>query len=273
MSQQQPGKSVQDLIDLERYPLDQPQSPELAAVIAEAHATLDDQGVCLLPGFIRADAIATLVNEAQSLAPLGFRQDYSDMAYGHLRHCQDDYPADHPVRRTNPFHVAIVPGVDVPADGHLRTIYHWDPLTDFVASLIREPVLYRAADPLLDCNISVLGPGDTHGWHYDGNLFSVTLMLQPAQEDGLFEFSPNISTPDDENFDAVARLYDGDREGLITLPLEPGTLNIFKGRYSLHHVTPVKGNRQRLLVIFSYDKQPDMMFPTATQLKYTGKTA
>lgn len=265
--------AIEDLIDLDRYPLHDPESARLHEVIAGAHRTLVDQGVCLLPGFVRAEAIDALVAEARSLAHHGFRQDYADMAYGHLRHCQDAYPADHPVRRKHPFNLAVVPGEDVPTDGLIRRIYHWQPLTAFIASLIREPVLYRVADPLLDCNISVLGTGDTHGWHYDGNLFSVTLMLQPAEQGGLFEFSPNISSPDDENFDAVTRLYDGDRKGIVTLPLEPGTLNVFKGRHSLHHVTPVEGKRQRLLVIYSYDKRPGMKFPAATQLKYAGKTA
>ncbi len=265
--------TIEELIDLDRYPLHDPDCSRLRDVIAEAHGTLDDQGVCLLPGFIRVDAVRGMVEEAQALARFRFQRDGEDIAYGHLRHRQDDFPLGHPVRRTHPFNIAIVPGDDVPADGLIRHVYHWDALTDFIARLVREPVLYRAADPLLDCNISVLDKGDTHGWHYDGNQFSVTLMLQPAEQGGLFEFSPNISNSDDENFDAVTDLYDGDRKSIVTLPLEPGTLNVFRGRHSLHHVTPVEGDRRRLLVIFSYDKNPGMMFPAATQMNYTGKTA
>ncbi|MBT6512601.1 MAG: hypothetical protein HOL02_19410 [Rhodospirillaceae bacterium] len=273
MSQQQPGISVQDLIDLERYPLDQPDSPELAAVIAGALETLDDTGVCLLPGFVRDDALPLLVEESRSLTGTTHRQDHEEIAYGHYRKRLDEFPQGHAVRRTSQFHMNLVPGDVVPDDGPLRTIFHWQPLTDFIATLTRHPALYRVADPLLDCNISVLDPGDTHGWHYDGNDFTVTLMIQSAETGGRFEFYPNIANPDDENFEAVTAVFDGERKGILTPPLEAGTLNVFHGRYSIHHVTPVEGSRPRMLSIFSYHEEPGMMFPANTQKIYTGRTA
>jgi len=273
MSQQQPGVSVHDLIDLDRYPLDQPQSPELIAVITGALETLDDTGVCLLPGFIRADAVALLVEESRSLTGTAHRQDHEEIAYGHYRQRLDEFTQSHAVRRTSPFRMNLVAGDMVSADGPLRTIFHWQPLTDFIATLTRHPVLHRVADPLLDCNISVLDPDDTHGWHYDGNDFSVTLMLQTAESGGRFEFYPNIANPDDENFDAVTAVHDGERDGILTPPLEAGTLNVFRGRYSIHHVTPVEGSRPRMLSIFSYHEEPGMVFPALTQKIYTGRTA
>lgn len=273
MSEQQPGISVQDLIDLDRYPLDRPQSPELAAVIRGALETLDDTGVCLLPGFIRDDALPLLVEESRSLAGAAHRQDHEEIAYGHYRQRLDEFPQGHAVRRTSPFRMGLVPGDMMPAEGPLRTVYHWQPLTDFIATLTRHPTLYRIADPLLDCNISVLNPGDTHGWHYDGNDFTVTLMLQTAEAGGRFEFYPNIAGPDDENFETVTAVHNGDREGILTPPLEAGTLNVFHGRYSIHHVTPVVGSRPRLLSVFSYHEEPGMMFPANTQKIYAGRTA
>ena len=273
MSQRQPVPSVHDLIDLDRYPLDQPDSAELASVITDAHETLDDTGVCLLPGFVRTEAVPLLVAEAESLMDQSNRQDRDDIAFGHYRHCLDTFPDSHVVHRTSSFRINHIAGDHVSAHGPLRTIYHWQQLTDFIARLTRHPVLYRVADPLLDCNVTILGPGDTHGWHYDGNHFSVTLMMQTAEDGGRFEFYPNISNPDDDNFPAVERLYDGDREGILTPPLEAGTLNIFRGRYSLHHVTPVIGERPRIVSIFSYHQQPGMIFPAATQKNYTGRTA
>ena len=101
MSQQQPDASVYDLIDLDRYPLDQPQSPELAAVIASALETLDDTGVCLLPGFIRDNAVALLVEESRSLTGTSHLQDHEEIAYGHDRQRLDEFPQGHAVRRTS----------------------------------------------------------------------------------------------------------------------------------------------------------------------------
>jgi hypothetical protein len=43
------------------------------------------------------------------------------------------------------------------------------------------------------------------------------------------------------------------------LHLQPGDLQIFKGRYSLHRVTPLAGSRARYVAIFSYVEEPDMV--------------
>ena len=53
----------------------------------------------------------------------------------------------------------------------------------------------------------------------------------------------------------------GDLPGLVlrTLRLEPGDLQIFKGRYSLHRVTPLVGQRLRYVAIFSYVEEPGMV--------------
>ena len=46
------------------------------------------------------------------------------------------------------------------------------------------------------------------------------------------------------------------RSQIKSLDLQPGDLQIFFGRYSLHRVTPVEGDRERHTVIFAYAKEP-----------------
>jgi hypothetical protein len=41
--------------------------------------------------------------------------------------------------------------------------------------------------------------------------------------------------------------------------LEPGDLQIFAGRYSLHRVTPLVGPTARYVAIFSYVEEPGMV--------------
>ena len=36
-------------------------------------------------------------------------------------------------------------------------------------------------------------------------------------------------------------------------------MQIFRGRYSLHRVAPLQGNRPRYVAIFSYVEEPDMV--------------
>ena len=54
-----------------------------------------------------------------------------------------------------------------------------------------------------------------------------------------------------ENFDEVARVLDGRSDRVKTLRLEPGDLQLFRGRYSLHRVAPLSGARRRYVAIFS----------------------
>jgi len=46
---------------------------------------------------------------------------------------------------------------------------------------------------------------------------------------------------------------------VVQLHLEPGDLQLFRGRYSLHRVSPLKGRRKRYVAIFSYVNEPDMV--------------
>ncbi len=46
---------------------------------------------------------------------------------------------------------------------------------------------------------------------------------------------------------------------MVRLGLEPGDLQIFLGRFSLHRVTENTGSTDRLLLIMSYAERPGMM--------------
>lgn len=66
------------------------------------------------------------------------------------------------------------------------------------------PRLHPYADPLGSLNLNIYQPGQQHGWHFDNAAWSVTLMLQPARSGGIYEYVPDIRTPDGENY-AIGR--------------------------------------------------------------------
>lgn len=266
------GAAVSGLVDLERYPVADLEGPQAQALIEDGRARLERTGICSLPGFLRPGVAARLAAEAAALLPLSHRQDHEDIAYGRYRHRLDSFPPDHPVHHTSPFRMNLVAYDSMPEACGIKRIYHWDGLTRLIGALTGNATLYRTADPLLSCNISVLQPGDTHGWHVDGNDFSVTLLLQEPQAGGRFEYAP-VASPEDENFEAIAAIYRGERERVVTPELTAGTLSIFRGRWSLHHVTPVEGAVTRLQVIFSYHVEPGLVFPEATRRNYVGRAA
>ena len=96
-------------------------------------------------------------------------------------------------------------------------------------------------------------------WHFDTNNYTVTLAIQNAEQGGDFEYSPCLRTPTDENYAGVGRVLDDDRSLIRSLRLEPGDLQIFKGRCSLHRVTPLSGPRLRYVAIFSFAEEPGMV--------------
>jgi hypothetical protein len=265
---------LEEIVDLDRYPITDLDSPRARAVVAEGRAALASDGLALLPGFIRADALKIMAEEAQGLVPQAFRRDewYGIYAYDPDEASVEHLPVGDPRRRRFRTRMGGI-GYDLlPERSPTRALYEWPALTRFVAALTGEPELYTCADPLASCVISVLEPGGMHAWHYDQNDFVVSLLLQSAARGGEFEYAPNIRSEEDENYEGVRRMLDGDPGLRKTGAITPGCLALFRGRRSLHHVTEVEGTRPRLIALFSYDKKPGMTFRPEVHLRALGRT-
>ena len=72
---------VNQLIDLDRYPIDQLESGSGRDLIEVCHNNLAKQAIALLPGFIRSNAISDMAEEAQSLINLAHRYDQPRTAF------------------------------------------------------------------------------------------------------------------------------------------------------------------------------------------------
>ena len=242
-------------VDLARYPIADISSAPGAAFLERCRAELAESGVCNLPGFLKPDAVARMVEEALALQHLAYDKKTRRNAY----FTRDDasLPADHPLRAFFPLRMSQLANDVIPADAAIQRLYEWDCLTGFIRQVLGLGALYRIADPFLALNLTYLKAGDLQPWHYDHNEFTVTLLLQEAESGGAFEYAPRIRSTDNENFPAVQRLLAGDYHDLRLLPRVPGTLTIFKGRYSMHRVTEVAGERLRISALMSYDSLPD----------------
>jgi hypothetical protein len=263
-----------EIVDLDRYPITDPDSPGAAAAVAAGRAALAKDGLALLPGFIQTEALKAMAAEAERLVPQAFRRDewYGLYQYDLDERAVAGFDAGDPRRRKFRTRMGGI-GYDLlPQASPTRVLYEWPALTRFVAALTGEPELYTCADPLASCVISVLEPGGMHAWHYDQNDFVVSLLLQAAERGGAFEYAPHIRTDEDENFEGVRRMLDGDPALRKTGAIEPGCLALFRGRRSLHHVTEVEGARPRLIALFSYDRKPGMTFRPEVHLRALGRT-
>ena len=260
---------VADLVDLERYPVHDLESPEGARLVESCRDALRRAGACKLDGFLRPEAVERMAEDGAELAAKGFPND--DVHSVYFTEIDESLPEDDPWRILVRSAQKAVAMDALPPDFPTRRVYEWDGLTRFVAAALEKDVLYRSADPLDGCNLTVYEPGDELGWHFDNSEFSVTLMAQPAERGGEFEYVPMIRTPEDENYPAVRALLQGSREGVIPFPSGPGTLAFFRGRYSIHRVPPVEGSRPRLNSVLTYAAEPGHKLSPLTQKLFYGR--
>ena len=123
-----------------------------------------------------------------------------------------------------------------------------------------------------DVIVNAADAGNGFPWHFDTNNFTVTLALQNAESGGAFEYAPMIRSSADENFAEVSRVLNGTSDKVISLELEPGDLQLFKGRYSLHRVAPLAGDTARYVAIFSYVEAPGMVGSVERTRQLYGRT-
>jgi hypothetical protein len=257
-----------DVLNVARYPLHDPGAR--AHVIELGRRQLAEDGCAVLPDFVTADAVRRMVGEANAARPRTHRRDLMLGAYDH--EAPDDLPEDHALRRKSPYTMSVAASDLLPGDGAIQRLYHWDGLTRLIADFLGEPSLYRVADPLLCCTLTYLSKGDQHGWHFDGNDFVVSLLLQAPEAGGAFEYAPNIRSDGDEHYDDVQAVMEERSPLLKRKAVTPGTLMLFCGRRALHRVSPVVGGRERIIALFSYDRAPDMHYSTRTRMNAVGRT-
>lgn len=246
---------ARDLVDRDRYPVDDLADPRTVALAGECRAALDRAGVAIVPGFLRPAAVVAMVEESHRLAAGAHHQDLAATPYLELP--DDGWPADHPRLATGRSALTAIGYDEFPADSPLRALYEWDALMEFVALALGKDRLYRYDDDLGALNVAVMADGDELFWHFDQTDFVVSIALAPSDAGGDFECVSMLRAPDDENYDAVSRVLAGEAPELVTtVPMEPGTLMFFEGRASLHRVTPVEGPVSRSVALLAYDTRP-----------------
>jgi hypothetical protein len=214
-------------------------------------------GAAEIPAFVRPEALDQFVTDARALAPRAHPSGGLGTVY--LGFPDESFPLDHPQQWLGNYGVKAVAYDLFPPDSPTRRLYEWDELRRFVAAILELDVVYPYGDPLGALNLAVMTDGDELQWHFDQTDFVVSLAVQDADEGGDFEVAPRIRSADDEHYGDVAEVLAGARDRVVTLPMTPGTLLVFAGRYSLHRVSPIVGSTPRLVGLFGYDTKPGTM--------------
>lgn len=243
-----------EIVDLDRYPIDKPHKTKIQAVIEACRDRLDYDGCALIRDFIRPESLERMRAESDRL----YNQTYWSEASHNPYFTTEDttLPPNHPKRFFEQRNSGYINSDILEPDSDLRAIYTSEIVTQFIGKCLGVSPLYTWADPL-GCNpYSVMDENHYFPWHFDGNDFTVSILVQEAESGGTFEYAADLRSRETENFDGVASVLAGDRTRVKQLDLKPGDMQIFKGRFSMHRVTRVIGKARRVIALPTYVTDP-----------------
>ena len=262
---------VEDMIDLATYPLHDLESGRGRNLVASCQADLAATGMFNLEDFVRPAALAASVAALRPVIEASsflHRRRHNVYFMKSVEGLAPDHPA---LTQFDTAHRTIC--ADQFAGDSLCRLYEWPPLMAFIARVMEQPELYAMADPLARLNVMAYREGQGLGWHFDRSPFTTTLLLQAPAEGGVFEYRTALRSEGDPNYDGVGRLLRGQDDQLRQMPVKAGTLNLFKGRNTIHRVTPVSGDRDRIIAVFSYYPRPDVLFTSEERVGFYGRAA
>jgi hypothetical protein len=265
-----------DIVDLERYPITDLESPAGRALVARFRLEFTDAVSCALPGFVRPQAVAAFLAEVEAKEERAFRSSRYRSPYGTYRPVHDEevrgLSADDPHIKPQLRIVHYLAYDEFGADSILHRLYEAPELAAFAAAVLEVPAIYPAADPLMAAPVSLHYEGCELGWHCDTQEFTITVMFRPSEGGGQFQYYP-LAGPKDANFAKVPDVLAGDTSGVRTVPFEAGTIVLFRGANTLHRVTPTRGGKPRVLSVFHFEQVPGRMFDDQFKLDVFGRVA
>lgn len=261
---------MHDILDLDRFPLHRPNSPEWRTLVKQCRADLRAEGMFNLDGLMRPAIAAQAGKEMED----PFQSD----AFLHERMHNiyfkpvEDLPPDHAALTTFQTSNKTLCADQIPGSALLR-LYEWSEFAQFLAATMEMPQLHVMADPLARVNVMSYQKGQALNWHFDRSEFTTTLLLQAPDHGGGFEYRTDLRSDTDPNYDGVAKLLRGEDPTSNIITLTPGTLNVFKGKNTAHRVTPVQGDTNRVIAVFSFFEQPDVQFSESERLGFYGRAS
>jgi len=256
--------TLETIIDTKTYPI------EDAGFQERCRSVLGRDGALLMPDFMQPAAVEAVRREGLENADKVYAKTQTHNVY--LTPPDPAFAPDHTRNREVESSKGCITDDLLPADSALRALYDAPPFKAFLCSVLGETALHPYADPLSSINLHFAGEGQELGWHFDNSSFAITLLIQAPDAGGTFEYVADLRDADsgEMNFPGVAEVLDG-RRPVKTLAIEPGTLVLFRGRNSLHRVTPVKGERERMLVVLAYNSEPGISLSESARMTFYGR--
>ena len=251
--------SLENIVDLSRYPLHQVDAPAWRELVDSKRDALQQNQYCTLPGFLMDEQRRKVVGAIEARLEQANRADNQRNIYLE-RAPTGSLPDAHPknIFARGCYHMFGAHLLD--PDSALKTLYYSPLMQQFTAAIVGVEQLYPNADPCQPVNVLCHGEGDRSAWHFDSsNAFTLTMMLQAPESGGQFHMVPNTRSDSDPNYAGIKNLLQGDESKVVQVSRSEGELVIFRGCNSAHRVTPVVGNRRRMMCVMVYETEPGVL--------------
>jgi len=246
---------LENIVDINKYPIHDLNSKVTKELIKKCKNDLDQFSCSTIPSFILPKSVKTMHAEVDKKLDGVYWSQESINPYLNSKD-EPSLPIEHPKRIFSNRNNGYLNSDLFEKDSELRFLYKQQELLNFVSACVGISPIYRWADPLACHAYNMMKPNGILPWHFDSCEFTLSILIQKPEKEGVFEYCPNIREPGNENFDEIKKVLDGDRKRVRQLKLEPGDLQIFKGRFTLHRVTKIEGKRSRYLAIPAYVLDP-----------------
>ena len=158
------------VIDIEKYPIHDLDGDVCLEVLKNCRAQLQNDGSCVIPGFIRKDLIISFCAEVSDL-PDAFVRNEPLIAFNNRMHGRSPPPGcpdNHPYKKLWPQKVNAVANDLIPRSSMLKQVYESSLVKQFLAKIVQLPNLYEYADEFQSLNVMYMPEGGERAWHYDG---------------------------------------------------------------------------------------------------------
>ena len=253
--------NISHIVNTDLYPFDDPGGGTYKALILECREQLEKTGCCLLPNFLNPVALENAKQEAIELASSGFQMNhyfaYDDVDDESLLRNLQFLPMDHPRRFRSLTKIRFVARDLIGRANPIQLVHDWPKMCSFLQDILQGSEIFRNECPLSSCVFTVAERGELQDWHFDGNEFIVTVMLEDSNEGGHFEFVRGLRDADKgDNFESIAEVINGKYPAIERPVIKPGTLTVFRGKYSFHRASAVEDEGRRIMAVLSYETEP-----------------
>lgn len=255
---------LREIVDLKAFPI------EDAAFRAACKKEFDETGVFMMPGFVQKDAIATVRDEGIANKDKVFKSTSQHNVY--LTPADNGFAKDHARNRLVTSSKGCITDDLMPQDSPLRTLYDAPVFRSFLCDVLGEEAMHEYADRLSSINLHFAEKGEELGWHFDNSSFAITLMVQPPEKGGTFEYVNAVRDADsgEMGFEKVDEILDG-KAPVETVVADAGTLVFFRGRNSIHRVAPNEGEQTRILAVLAYNAEPGVELSESARMTFYGR--